>query len=142
MKSLNKVQLIGYVGKDPELRYIPSGAAVAEFSIATSEQWKDKQTGEKKERTDWHTIVAWAKLGELVGEYVKKGMPLYVEGTLRTETFERDGKTQYRIKIQAQNIIFLGNPPEKHAEKPAKKPEAGQPVAKPEDDPFDDDVPF
>lgn len=138
MKSLNKIQLIGYVGKDAEVRYTGSGTAVGEFSIATSEKWKDKQTGEDKERTEWHTVAAWAKLGELVGEYVKKGMPVYVEGTLRTETWEKDGQKHYRTKVQAQNIIFLGSQGEKNA-KPAKAPTPAPADPQPS---FDDDIPF
>jgi single-strand DNA-binding protein len=140
MKSLNKVQLIGYVGKDAEVRYTAAGVAVGEFSMATSEKWKDKTSGEDKERTEWHTVAAWAKLGELVGEYVKKGLPVYVEGTIRTDKYEKDGQTHYRTKIQATNIIFLR---EKQTEAPARQtPKQGMPVAKPEDDDFDDQVPF
>jgi single-strand DNA-binding protein len=137
VKSLNKVQLIGFTGKDAESRYTPNGTAVAEFSLATSESWKDKQTGDKKEKTEWHTVVVWGKLAEIAAEYIKKGMPLYVEGSLHTETFERDGKTQYRTKIRADNIIFLGKSESKPADKPADKRPA-QPVK----DAFDDDIPF
>lgn len=142
MKSLNKVQVIGYVGKDAEVRYTPSGMAVAEFSVATSEKWKDKQTGEAKERTEWFTITAWDKLAELVGEYVKKGIPVYVEGSLKTDKYEKDGVTHYRTKVTAQNIIFLKDADKGAPAKPAEKP-AEKPAAKPQqEDPFEDDIPF
>ena len=88
MKSLNQVSLIGHVGKDAETRYTPAGTAVTEFSMATSEKWKDKTTGEEKERTEWHTIVVWSKLAEIAGEFVKKGMPLYVQGAIQTDKYE------------------------------------------------------
>jgi single-strand DNA-binding protein len=139
MKSLNKVQVIGYVGKDAEVRYTPGGTAVAEFSVATTEKWKDKQTGEAKERTEWFTITSWDKLAELVGEYVKKGIPVFVEGSLKTDKYEKDGVTHYRTKVTAQNIIFL-----KDADKGAApaKPAAPAAPAAAEPDPFGDDIPF
>lgn len=138
MKSLNKAQVIGYVGKEPELRHTPAGVAVASFSVATTERWKDKTTGEDKERTDWHDVSAWSKLGELAKEYVKKGMPVYVEGTLRTDKYEKDGQTHFRTKIQAQNIIFLQD---KHTAEKAGTAAAKR--AEPEkEDPFGDDIPF
>ncbi len=84
MAGINKVIIVGNLGGDPEVRYTPSGSAVANFSVATSESWKDKNTGEKKERTEWHRIVVWGKLGELCGEYLSKGRQVYVEGRLQT----------------------------------------------------------
>jgi single-strand DNA-binding protein len=139
VKSLNKIQLIGNVGKDPELRHTGSGVAVAEFSLATGERWKDKQTGEVKERTEWHTIVAWDKLAENVNVYVAKGMRIYVEGALRTEKYEKDGQAHYRTKVQAKDVIFLGSTGEKtDTAKPAEKPAAKPAPA----DNFDDDIPF
>jgi single-strand DNA-binding protein len=83
-RSLNKVQLIGRLGKDPEIRYMPSGAAVMNVSMATSEQWKDKESGEKKERTEWHNLVAFNNLAEICGEYLKKGDQAYFEGKMVT----------------------------------------------------------
>lgn len=136
MRSVNKVILIGYAGKDPELRHTSGGTPVAEFSMATSDKWKDKQTGEEKERTDWHTITAWGRLAEIVAEYVVKGAPVYIEGSIRMETWEKDGKTNYRTKIQALTLNLLGNPPES---KPAAKPAAAERVV---DHSFDDDIPF
>jgi single-strand DNA-binding protein len=100
--------LIGRLGRDPELRYTPSGLAIANFSIATSEQWKDKDSGEKKERTEWHRIVVFGKLGELCGEYLAKGRQAYVEGRLQTRSWEKDGVTRYTTEIVASDIQFLG----------------------------------
>ena len=108
MSGLNKVMLIGRLGRDPELRYTPSGLAIANFSIATSEQWKDKDSGEKKERTEWHRIVVFGKLGELCGEYLAKGRQAYVEGRLQTRSWEKDGVTRYTTEIVASDIQFLG----------------------------------
>ena len=88
MAGVNKVILIGRLGSDPEVRYTPSGDAVANFSIATSEEWKDKNSGEKRERTEWHRIVAWRRLGEICGEYLSKGRQVYVEGRIQTNAWE------------------------------------------------------
>ena len=108
MAGINKVILVGRLGRDPEIRYTPDGTAVANFSIATSEEWKDKNTGEKRERTEWHRIVAWRRLGELCGEYLSKGRQVYVEGKLQTRSWEQDGVTRYMTEIVASDIQFLG----------------------------------
>ena len=108
MAGINKVILIGRLGRDPELRYTPSGAAVANLSVATSEEWKDKNTGEKQERTEWHRIVAWRRLGEICGEYLHKGSQVYIEGRLQTRSWEdRDGIKRYTTEIVAQNMQML-----------------------------------
>ncbi len=108
MSGVNKVILVGRLGKDPEVRYTPSGAAVANFSLATSEEWKDKNTGEKQERTEWHRIVAWRRLGEICGEYLRKGSQIYIEGKLQTRSWEdRDGNKRYTTEIVAQNMQML-----------------------------------
>jgi len=110
MAGINKVILIGRLGNDPEIRYTPSGAAVANFSIATSEEWKDKDSGEKKERTEWHRIVAWRKLGEICGEYLSKGKQVYVEGRLQTRSWDdKDGNKRYTTEIVASDVQFLGS---------------------------------
>ena len=110
MSGINKVILIGRLGSDPEVRYTPSGVAVANFSVATSEEWKDKDSGEKKERTEWHRIVAWRRLGEICGEYLSKGKQVYVEGRLQTRSWEdRDGNKKYTTEIIANDIQFLGS---------------------------------
>lgn len=107
MASLNKVMLIGYLGADPEIRYTPSGAAVANFRIATTEQWRSKE-GEKEERTEWHRIVAWRELGERCGEYLHKGSLVYIEGKIQTRDWEdRDGNKRYTTEIIAQRMQML-----------------------------------
>ena len=109
MAGINKVILIGNLGNDPEVRYTPSGDAVANFSIATSEEWKDKNTGEKKERTEWHRIVAWRRLGEICGEYLSKGRQVYVEGRIQTNAWEdKEGNKRYTTEILANTVQFLG----------------------------------
>ncbi len=106
--GVNKVILVGNLGADPELRYTPSGQPVANFRIATSESWTDKQ-GQKQERTEWHRIVAWGKLAELCGEYLKKGRQVYIEGKLQTRQWEdRDKNKRFTTEIQAREITFLG----------------------------------
>lgn len=108
MAGVNKVILIGRLGKDPEIKYFQDGTAVCNFSIATSEEWKDKNTGEKKEKTEWHRIVAFRKLAEICGEYLSKGKQVYVEGRLRTRSWEQDGATRYVTEIVASEVQFLG----------------------------------
>ena len=106
--GVNKVILIGNLGKDPEVRFTPSGQAVANFNIATNESWMDK-SGQKQERTEWHKIVVWGKLGELCGEYLSKGRQCYIEGRLQTrEWTDKEGKKNYTTEIVAQNVQFLG----------------------------------
>jgi len=135
MKSLNKVQLIGHLGKDPESRALPDGRAVCNFTVATSETWKDKASGEKKEKTEWHRVSAFGKLAEICGEYLKKGSQVYIDGKLSTRKWQdKDGANRYTTEITADSMIMLGGRPEKPAE---KKPAADQPA------PFDDrDIPF
>ncbi len=108
MAGINKVILVGRLGQNPEVRYTPDGSAVANFSVATSEQWNDKATGEKKERTEWHRIVAWRRLGEICGEYLSKGSQVYVEGRIQTRSWEKDGITRYTTEIVASTVQFLG----------------------------------
>jgi single-strand DNA-binding protein len=109
MAGINKVIIVGNLGKDPEVSYVPSGAAVAKFSVATSETWKDKTSGEKKERTEWHRIVAWDKLGEICGKYLSKGRQVYVEGKLQSRSYDdKDGVKRYVTEIIAQDVQFLG----------------------------------
>jgi len=107
-KSLNKVILIGNLGKDPEVSYTPSGIAVAKFSMATSEKWKDAE-GNFQERTEWHNIVAWRKLAEICGQYLKKGSKAYIEGKLQTRSWDdkNTGVKKYMTEIVADNLIML-----------------------------------
>jgi len=108
MAGINKVILIGRLGKDPEIRYTPNGAAVANFPIATSREWKDKNTGEKQENTEWHRIVAWERPGEICGEYLHKGSQVYVEGRLQTRSWQdQDGNKRWTTEIIAQVLQML-----------------------------------
>jgi single-strand DNA-binding protein len=109
-KSINKVILIGNVGKEPEVKYTPSGVALAKFSLATNEKFKDK-SGEWQERTEWHNVLAWQRLAEIVGEYVQKGTKLFIEGRLQTSSWEdrSTGEKKYRVEIVARDIVLLGS---------------------------------
>jgi single-strand DNA-binding protein len=107
MAGVNKVILIGRLGKDPEVKYLESGQAIANFSIATSEEWKDKGSGEKKERVEWHRIVAFGRLGEICGEYLHKGSLIFIEGRLQTRSWEKDNVTRYVTEIVASNMQML-----------------------------------
>lgn len=108
-RGVNKVILVGNLGKDPEVRYMPNGGAVANVTVATSEQWKDKQTGEQKERTEWHNVVFYQRLAEIVGEYLKKGSQIYVEGSLRTRKWQdKSGNDRYTTEIIASEMQMLG----------------------------------
>ena len=108
-KSVNKVILIGNLGKDPEVKYTPSGVAVAKFSLATNERFKNKQ-GEWEDRTEWHNLVAFQRTAEIVGEYLKKGRTVYVEGALRTSSWEdkESGQKKYRTEIMVNDLVLLG----------------------------------
>lgn len=138
MASVNKVIFIGNLGADPELRYTAGGKAVATFNLATSEQWTGKD-GEKTERTEWHRIVAWARLAEICGEYLRKGSQVFIEGRLQTRAWEdRDGNKRYTTEIVAQTMQMLGTPARGIEAKPKEErypPE--EPVSIP-----DDDIPF
>ncbi len=108
-RGVNKVILVGNLGKDPEVRYMPSGSAAANVTLATSESWKDKQTGEQKDRTEWHNIVFFGRLAEIVGEYLKKGSQIYVEGSLRTRKWQdKSGNDRYTTEIVANEMQMLG----------------------------------
>ena len=106
-RGINKVILIGNLGRDPETRYTQSGAPVANFSVATSESWNDRQTNERQERTDWHNVVCFARLAEIAGEYLRKGSKVYIEGSLRTSSWEKDGQTNYRTEVIAREMQML-----------------------------------
>jgi single-strand DNA-binding protein len=109
MLGINKVILIGNLGKDPEVRYTPAGKAVANFSLATTERWTDRD-GQRHDKVEWHTVVAWGKLGELAGQYLKKGRPVYVEGKIATRSWDDDSGTKhYKTEIVANQLVFLGS---------------------------------
>ena len=149
MASINKVILIGNLGRDPEVRYMPNGTAVATVSIATTDTWKDKDSGEKRERTEWHRVEFFSRLAEIVGEYLKKGSKIYVEGSLQTDKWQdkQSGQDRYTTKIVARQMQMLGgrNDAESgnfdQSGKPPSKESGGAPASEPADD-FDDDIPF
>ena len=112
MASVNKVLIIGNLGKDPETRYMPSGDAVTNFSVATTDKWKDKQSGEQKETTEWHRISTFGKLAEIAGQYLKKGSQVYIEGSLRTRKWtDSNGQEKYSTEIKADLLQMLGGKP-------------------------------
>jgi len=112
MASVNKAILIGNLGRDPEIRYTPSGQAVASFTIATSEKWRDKE-GQMQERTDWHNIVCWGKQAELANQYLKKGRPVYIEGRIQNRSYDdKEGNKKYISEVVVQRLQFLGGRPE------------------------------
>ncbi|MFW5431922.1 MAG: single-stranded DNA-binding protein [Methylophilaceae bacterium] len=168
MASVNKVILVGNLGRDPEVRYMPDGNAVCNFSIATTENWKDK-SGVKQEKTEWHNIVMYRRLAEIAGEYLKKGRPVYVEGRLQTRKWEKDGVTRYSTEIIGDQMQMLGSKsdsggasydggksaPEDFNQAPPREAAASKPVAESAPatsstpvgggaafDNFDDDIPF
>ena len=131
MPNLNKVMLIGHLGADPDVRYMPNGKPVANLRIATSEKWT--KDGEKQERTEWHSVVMFDRLGEIAGEYLRKGSQVYIEGKLQTRKWQdKDGKDRYTTEIIAQSMQMLGGRPQG---------ESKQKEAPPADD-FGDDIPF
>ena len=142
-RGINKVILVGNLGADPETRYMPSGSAVTNLSIATSEQWKDKQSGDQKERTEWHKVAMFNRLAEIAAEYLRKGSQVYIEGKLRTRKWQdRDGNDRWTTEIIADEMQMLGgrggggSAPMSSGSGPSSAPP--QPPA----DDFDDDIPF
>jgi len=159
MASVNKVIVLGNLGRDPETRYTADGAAITNITVATSDRWKDKASGEMKEATEWHRIVFFGRQAEIAGEYLRKGRPVYVEGRLRTRKWQdKDGQDRYTTEIVADNMQLLGSregmgggsdfdaggeesaprsaPPQRAAARPA----ASKPAAQIAD--MDDDIPF
>ena len=106
-RGINKVILIGNLGRDPETRYSQGGSPVTNFSVATSENWRDKATGEQQERTEWHNIVCFGRLAEIAGEYLRKGSKVFIEGSLRTSSWEQDGQKRYRTEVMARDMQML-----------------------------------
>lgn len=110
MSGVNKVIILGRLGQDPELKYTPSGAAVCNFSVATSETWTDKNSGQKQERTEWHRVVVWGKLAELCNQYLAKGRQAFVEGKLQTRSWDdKNGEKRYTTEINATTVQFVGS---------------------------------
>ncbi|MCU1731343.1 MULTISPECIES: single-stranded DNA-binding protein [Pseudomonas] len=169
-RGVNKVILVGTCGQDPEVRYLPNGNAVTNLSLATSEQWTDKQTGQKVERTEWHRVSMFGKVAEIAGEYLRKGSQVYIEGKLQTREWEKDGIKRYTTEIivdmQGTMQLLGGRPqnqdgggapqgnynqapqaprqqaprPQQAPQRPAPQQPAPQPA--PDFDSFDDDIPF
>ena len=122
MSGVNKVILVGRLGRDPEVRHLENGATVANFSMATSETYKDRTTGEKREQTEWHNIVLWRGLAEVAEKYVKKGDMIYVEGKLRTRSWEKDGVTRYTTEVVGDNMTMLGGNAPSNSPAPNEQP--------------------
>jgi single-strand DNA-binding protein len=163
MAAINKVILIGNLGKDPEVRYTPNGNAICNVSVATTRTWKDKTSGDKQEETEWHRVVFYDRLAEIAGEYLKKGRPIYVEGRLKTRKWQnKEGQDVYTTEIIANEMQMLGgregmggadeggggggayNSRPASAPAPASRPAASKPASKPSTgfDDMDDDIPF
>lgn len=149
-RGINKVILIGNLGNDPEVRYMPNGNAVANITLATSDSWKDKQTGQQQERTEWHRIVFFGKLGEISGEYLRKGSKVYVEGRLQTREWEKDGIKRYTTEVvvdmkgvmqmlDGRNEQQEQRPTQQSQPKPQQRPAA---QTAPDYGEFNDDIPF
>ncbi|MEM7027332.1 MAG: single-stranded DNA-binding protein [Pseudomonadota bacterium] len=153
-RGINKVTLIGNLGNDPDIRYTASGAAVANISLATAESWRDKDSGEQQERTEWHRVVFFGRLAEIVGEYLRKGSQVYVEGRLQTRKWQdKEGNDRYTTEIVANEMQMLGGrggsgggSGQFDAPPPAEKKPAATPAPAsnnvPAADDFDDDIPF
>ena len=146
-RGINKVILVGNLGADPETKYGPSGDAITNLRIATSESWTDKNTGQKQERTEWHRVVVFKKLAEICAEYLRKGSQVYIEGSLRTRKWQdKEGRDQYTTEIVASEMQMLGGkgggdaPARERQEE--RKPAATAPAAGGFDDGGDDDIPF
>ncbi len=150
-RGINKVILVGNLGQDPEIRYTPGGLAIANATVATSDSWKDKQTGEQQERTEWHRVVFFSRLAEVVGEYLRKGSQVYIEGRLQTRKWQDpSGQDRYTTEIVANEMQMLGSrsqgagapPTDYNQSRPTSKPAAKRDTAPAAPDDFDDDIPF
>lgn len=141
-RGVNKVILIGNLGKDPETRFMPSGGAVTNITLATSESWKDKQSGQMQERTEWHRVVFFNKLAEIAGEYLKKGSKVYIEGSLRTRKWQaQDGSDRYTTEIVASVMQMLDSRGDQAGEQGSQAQGTADAYSAPAPD-FDDDIPF
>ncbi len=146
-RGINKVILIGNLGRDPETRYSQGGNPVTNFSVATSESWRDRESGEQQERTEWHNVVCFSRLAEIAGEYLRKGSKVYIEGSLRTSNWEQEGQKRYRTEIMARELQMLdskggGEPPSGFESSPPPPPQPSNAPTISDDDDFDDDIPF
>jgi len=141
-RGINKVIVVGNLGQDPDTRYMPSGSAVTNITVATNESWKDKQTGEQKDRTEWHKVTMYDRLGEIAAEYLRKGSQVYIEGKLRTRKWQdKQGNDRYTTEIIANEMQMLGG----RGGAAAPVSDQGAPPSPPpqgSSDDFDDDIPF
>ena len=146
MASVNKVIIVGNLGRDPEIRYMPSGDALANIAVATTDKWKDKATGEQREATEWHRISFFGKLAEIVGQYLVKGSQVYVEGKLKTRKYiDKDGIEKYSTEIVADSMQMLGSRQASPGQPSSQSPAAARPRPAPQQssaDFQDDDIPF
>ena len=142
--GINKVIIVGNLGQDPEIKYTAGGAAVTTLSIATSDSWKDKDSGMDQERTEWHRVVLWRRLAEVAGEYLKKGSKVYIEGQLQTRKWEQEGQTRYTTEIIARDMQFLDSRGSSNNESTQKSSEMNDQSAAdvPDSAINDDDIPF
>lgn len=158
-RGVNKVILVGNLGADPEVRYMPNGGAVTNISIATSEQWTDKASGQKQERTEWHRVTLFNRMGEIAGEYLKKGSQVYIEGSIRTDKYQdkNTGEDRYSTQIIARDMQLLGGRsdgsgggdynqaparPQQQPSQPSQQPANTEPMKTAAGAEFDDDIPF
>ena len=150
-RGVNKVILVGNLGKDPEVRYMPNGNAIANITLATTDSWKDKQTGEQQEKTEWHRVVMFRRLGEIAGEYLKKGSQVYIEGKLQTRKWQdNSGNDRYTTEIVANEMQMLGGrgggsagfPADSAPAQSAPAQSAPTPAPAAAGGDFDDDIPF
>lgn len=153
MATMQKLILIGYLGKDPESRFTPQGTQVVTVNVATTERWKDKKSGEQNERTTWHYCEAWGRTAEVMAQYLTKGDQVYIEGKLRQEEWEKDGQTQRMTKVRVDNIVFLNTkgggasqgsnaPSGQSQQQPSQQQPSQQQQPAQQRDDFDDDIPF
>lgn len=140
--SVNRVTLLGYVGKDPEVRVIPSGAKVANFSMATTESYTDKNTNQKVDKTEWHNLVAWRGLAEVIEQYVKKGSRLFIEGKLQTRSWDdQNGQKRYMTEVLIDQMVMLGDKGGAQG-RPAAEPRTSTPTSSRPGPAAEDDLPF
>ena len=143
--GINKVILVGNLGQDPEVKYTAGGAAVTTLSLATSESWKDKDTGQDQEKTEWHRVVLWRRLAEIAGEYLKKGSKVYIEGQLQTRKWEQDGQTRYTTEVVGRDMQFLDSRGNTSSDNSSTYEDVNQDMGSqnlPESGITDDDIPF
>lgn len=143
--GINKVILVGNLGQDPEVKYTAGGAAVTTLSLATSESWKDKDTGQDQEKTEWHRVVLWRRLAEIAGEYLKKGSKVYIEGQLQTRKWEQDGQTRYTTEVVGRDMQFLDSRGNTSPDNSSTYEDVNQDMGSqnlPDSGITDDDIPF